>query len=126
MMLDGFEKSHRSTTDRHLNQPLVTASSRFLQKVHGRTFRASIIAGMLIVLLQPSLVMAATADEVEALYDRSGDQLVDAEDWKRLSTQERHDYVQASLDAFSTLNTPSGKYRIQLYLNAITNLYHYK
>jgi len=81
---------------------------------------------MLMLLLSPSIGVAATADEVEALYDRSGDQLVDAEDWKKLSKQERHDYVQASLDAFSSSNTPTDKARVRLYLNAINHLYHYE
>jgi len=88
--------------------------------------RAIIIAGILILLLQPSMVMAATADEVEVLYDRSGDQLVDAEDWKLLSKREQRDYVQASLDAFATHKHPTDKHRVQLYLNAINSLYYYK
>ncbi|MDQ6965179.1 MAG: hypothetical protein Q9M13_09705 [Mariprofundales bacterium] len=79
-----------------------------------------------ILMLQPSTVMAATVAEVERMYDRSGDQLVDAEDWKKLSQQEQREYAQASLDALSTQNTPTNKHRVTLYLHAITNLYHYK
>ena len=85
-----------------------------------------IVASLILALLQPSLLMAATADEVEAQFDRSGDKLVDAEDWKQLSKQEQRDYVKASLKAFSPHHTDADKHRMELYLNAITNLYHYR
>jgi len=88
--------------------------------------RAIITAALLIALSQPSPLMAATADEVEALYDRSGDLIVDAADWKKLSGHEQRDYVQASLNAFSTHNTPANTHRVQLYLDAINSLYYYK
>ncbi len=86
----------------------------------------SLIAGLLLALSQPSLSMAATADEVEAQFDRSGDKLVDAEDWKQLSKQERRDYVRALLQAYSPHHTPADDRRTTLYLNAITSLYHYR
>ncbi|MDX8412997.1 MAG: hypothetical protein R8J85_02820 [Mariprofundales bacterium] len=78
------------------------------------------------LLLQPSIGVAATAADVEALYDRTGDKLVDVQDWKQLSKQEQLDYVTASLNAFSNPQTPSSPHRIEMFLDAITNLYHYE
>jgi len=66
-----------------------------------------------------------TAEQVEHRFDRSGDGVVDAEDWKRLSADEQRDYVQAFLGAFSAPGEPVDSHRVQLYLQALNALYHF-
>ncbi len=84
------------------------------------------LAAATLIAAQPAAGNDASATDVEQRFDRSGDGVVDAEDWQHLSSQERRDYVRALLGAFSPPNTPENQHRTELYLNAITRLYHYR
>ncbi|RMH52946.1 MAG: hypothetical protein D6682_00535 [Zetaproteobacteria bacterium] len=82
---------------------------------------------LLILALIPPLLPAAAGEtpaQVERRFDRSGDGVVDAEDWKRLSMRDRRAYAEAFLAAFAPVGRGVDPYRVTLYLNALNTLYH--
>ncbi len=84
---------------------------------------------MPLVLAALLLGGVASADDglaVDARFDKTGDALVDASDWKRMSEEERMAYARASVKALGEdpdVMLAGGETRAQRYLRGLRAVY---
>ena len=83
------------------------------------------IAGAVAVML-PLFASAEDVMSIDARFDKTGDQLVDASDWKAMSKAERMAYAYGSLESLGIdpYSKVSGeKTRMQQYLEGLASVY---
>lgn len=95
--------------------------------------RGLLMLGLVLAVTLPAPAFAEEAGEVappqpsvEARFDRTGDAIVDAADWREMSEEEKLAYAQASLKAMGedpASSMPDGRSKGEHYLQAIKAIY---
>jgi len=79
-----------------------------------------------IVVVLPVLAWGDDNLSVDVRYDKTGDGIVDASDWKLMAVEEKLSYARESVRALGEnpdAQIPGGKSRSQLYLEGLKSVY---
>ena len=77
-------------------------------------------------LLLAAPALADDAPSVDARFDKTGDGLVDASDWRQMSEEEKREYARASITALGEdpdVQLEQGKTRADRYLDGLRSVY---
>ena len=95
-----------------------------------RTSRSITVSRLLFLLAAVLLAGPALADDVpssvDARFDKTGDGLVDASDWRQMSEEEKRGYARASITALGEdpdVQLEQGKTRADRYLDGLRSVY---
>lgn len=81
---------------------------------------------LLIAIILPSLAWGEDNISVDLKFDKTGDGIVDATDWKAMAADERKAYARESVQALGEdpdTQIPGGKSRADLYLEGLNSVY---